>query len=101
MLGARAPTSRLQLVTCFLVQLTSRPPGFARSVLNAVITNAQATVKNYMSVNYDWLRFSGSAQRMKLLLSYKLGFHGGTVTMLFRRWMDSRRVPADLKVPSN
>jgi hypothetical protein len=61
-LGALAPTSRLLLVTGFLVQFMSHPLGFARSVWNAAITNVQATVKNYMSLNYDWLRFSGSAQ---------------------------------------
>jgi hypothetical protein len=65
--GARAPTSSLLLVTCFLVQLTSRPLRFVRAVFNTVITNIRATVKNCLSLNYDWLRFSGSVQEERII----------------------------------
>ena len=41
----------------------------ARSVWNVVLTNVQATVKNYMSLNYDWLRFSGSAQEDHIIVT--------------------------------
>lgn len=103
--GARRPISDLPLAAachCFLVQLMSHPPAsLSRSVWNVVLTNVQATVKNYMSLNYDWLRFSGSAQEDHIMPRYKLGFHEGTGRILFTRWMDSRRVPPALEFPSN
>jgi hypothetical protein len=90
----------LLLVTCFLVQLTSRPLGFARSVLNTVITNARATVKNYMSLNYDWLRFSGSVQEDDIIATLET-WHSCTSRKFFSRWVDSRHAPADLLIYSN
>jgi len=63
--GARRPSSDLPLAAaCHWFSCAVDVPSacLARSVWNVVLTNVQATVKNYMSLNYDWLRFSGSAQ---------------------------------------
>ena len=62
--GARRPSSDLPLAACHWFSCAVDVPSacLARSVWNVVLTNVQATVNNYMSLNYDWLRFSGSAQ---------------------------------------
>jgi hypothetical protein len=64
--SVRRPSSDRPLAACHLFSCAVDVSP-ARSVLNTVITNIRAPVKNCMSLNCDWLRFSGSVQEEQSL----------------------------------
>jgi hypothetical protein len=60
------------------------------AVLNTVITNVQRTVKNYMSLNYDCLRFSGSVEEDHIIATLWTWHAGYRQEIVFKMdWLQS------------